>query len=344
MSLIIGLPYTIGDHFCDLDIAPLQTLGPGTWLYRHLGIITGRVIDHLQAQGSKSPALSSALAIEEQIADIISELPKGYLDMESIRECTDVSDKNTRLYRVVHIHLLRTYIHLPFFLLLEKEARYDFSRRSCIEESRQLLVAYLQIFDDDPGMAADGTVINFTAFTAAVVVLLGSVRYGQSVNTSTGSSDDLDLVLRTRDAIKEGATTKIAGRLCAKCCSALEELLLSARSSSADPHPIVLPYFGTLMMTSLPSDTEKTLGEFSHPAQMGTSSATGVIGSELGLLPYGGLDTSRSFTYQGPFMTQDDGSQWLYDPLPHGSMDWFGDTGQDTDWSWLHADLPPNTI
>lgn len=362
---MIGLPYTVSDHFCDLDIAPLHVLGPGTWLYRHLGVITGRVIDHLQAQNVKGPTVSNAMKIEEQLGETIAKLPAEYLDMEEVRKCSDTADKNTRLYRVVHFHQLRTYLHMPFFLSSEKESRYSFSRRSCVDDSRAILVAYLEVFDSDPNAAADGTVLNFTAFTAAVIVLLGLIGYGRlelphADSSLLGHEGDSTLIFRTRDAIKQGARTKIAGRLSAKCCAALDSLIASAQSSSCSD-PIVLPYFGTLSIQPLgatdPDDQKHASStNISVPSNAGVQAspryASGVsnLSDSLVAPPVHESNLNSPFVYQGPFLPGNNNeSHWLYNfgnSSTTGDMEWTAieGFGQDSGWSWLYADLPPSLV
>ncbi|KAI5359561.1 hypothetical protein Slin14017_G104630 [Septoria linicola] len=364
VSLMIGLPYTVSDHFCDLQIAPLHVLGPGTWLYRHLAVTTGRVIDHLQAQNVKGPILSSAMKIEEQIDEIVTQMPTDYLDIEKVRMCSDAAVKNTRLYRVVHIHLLRSYVHMPFFLSPKKESRYSFSRRSCVDDARAILVAFLEVFDSDPNAAADGTVLNFTAFTAAVIVLLGLIGYGRldppSADISLlGHDEDSDPILRTRGAIEQGARTKIAGRLSAKCCSALDSLIASAQSSTCSD-PIVLPYFGTLSINPLriadpELEKQASSANISVPADAEVQAtpryASGVsnLSDSLVAPVVHESNLNSAFVYQGLFLPSNDESHWLSNTghsSTIGDMDWTATQhfGEDSDWSWLNSDLPPTLL
>lgn len=372
---MIGLPYTVPDHFCDLTIAPLAALGPATWLYRQLGVVSGRIIDLLQRQDTRGPMLSSALAIEERISEIIAELPTDYLHMDQVRACSDPSDKSTRLYRVVRVHLLHIYVHLPFFFRSEKEAQFAFSRQRCIDESRELLVAYLEIFDTDHRMAANGTVLNLTAFTAAAVVLLGLTDYGRACQKYHHASEsqpyrqeqDLDLIIRTKDTIKCAAESKIAGRLSAKCYEALNALMSSAQSSDVNPHHIVLPYFGTVTITHRmspgvePSDAQRTDDQDRDPGSMPAAHRAetqpamqprtmdtdmGTACPDITSMPWRqDLSWGTSFTYSGPFMP---GSGDRFEsgdasaPESFGDFGWTHGLGSDIDWNWLYTDLPPD--
>ncbi|EME83161.1 uncharacterized protein MYCFIDRAFT_174639 [Pseudocercospora fijiensis CIRAD86] len=386
-SLMIGLPYSLPDHIYD----------PGDYLYKRLGIITGKVIDCLQS--IKGAHLSATIKVEEEMEAVKSQLPSGYLDLNDIRMCTNLPEKYTRLYRVVHFHQLRAYVHLPFFFRSEEEPRYDFSRRTVVEDSTRLLEAplvslwlriafprlgfmltllpftfrYLEVFETDPVMASNGTVMNFTAFTAAVVLLLDLVGYGAreepgSRPHSAARDHKLHLVYRTLDAIKAGSETKISGLLCRKCYESLQHLLRSAYDVEGSEDRFVLPYFGVITMIkkgqceSLEADMVKKQLE---QQQQSTPSAPPTFDHTLAqhlstseLAPAGqanNLDMhdpnfglGMSFAYQGPFLAGSAADYWGFEDsdmmnfATHTSMGWNGDASTGADWNWLNSDLPPN--
>lgn len=107
-----GPPYCISEDFCDVTIQPVDTISPSRWPYRQLGLLTGMVIDHMQ--NVKGPIWASILRVEERMDDIEAQLPAMYLHLDDIRTCTDLSDKYTGLYRLIHWHQLRAHIYLPF--------------------------------------------------------------------------------------------------------------------------------------------------------------------------------------------------------------------------------------
>ncbi|KAK4627301.1 Transcription factor sdnS [Fulvia fulva] len=272
VSLMIGLPYMVPDHFCDATVAPLSQLGPSIWSYRKLGLVTARVIDCLQAV--KGPMLSVALQIEDELEEIQAQLPAQYLDLADIKACADSDDKLTRLYRVIHYYQLKIYIHLPFLLRSAHEAKYEYSRKSCIDDSRKLVEAYLEIFDASPSAAFDGLVLNFVAFTATVVVLLGLTGYGRSegsqyVLPQAQVEHDWQIIYRVETALEEGAHTEPAQLLCKKCFTALDSLMLSALGQGGkNPRQVIIPYFGTLSLTrtNLSSTLTPSNGHNVHPA------------------------------------------------------------------------------
>ncbi|USW53869.1 hypothetical protein Slin15195_G071880 [Septoria linicola] len=199
---------------------------------------------------------------------------------------------------------------------------------------------------------------------SAVIVLLGLIGYGRldppSADISLlGHDEDSDPILRTRGAIEQGARTKIAGRLSAKCCAALDSLIASAQSSTCSD-PIVLPYFGTLSINPLRiADPElqkqASSANISVPADAEVQAtpryASGVsnLSDSLVAPVVHESNLNSAFVYQGPFLPSNDESHWLSNTghsSTIGDMDWTATQhfGEDSDWSWLNSDLPPTLL
>ncbi|TKA73264.1 hypothetical protein B0A55_06623 [Friedmanniomyces simplex] len=198
VSLMVGLPYMIPDHLIDLSIAPVGELSASKFLHRHLAVLT-------------------AIRVEEQMEDVLEQLPPGFLDIESIRGCLVPEEQMMRLHRSVQYHQLRASLHMSFFLKTGSSERYVNGRRSCVNDSRHLAEAYLEIFSLDSEAGSDGFLLNFTAFIATVVVLLSALgydrQYGQTVSTQLNDKDDWRLIYSVLDALKYGQQG-IAGALC----------------------------------------------------------------------------------------------------------------------------------
>lgn len=82
VSLIIGLPYMMPDHFCDVTIPPKEEMPTHNWLYRNYALITGRLIDSLHSV--KGPSLPATMAVDEELSSLIPQLPEGFLNLVSV--------------------------------------------------------------------------------------------------------------------------------------------------------------------------------------------------------------------------------------------------------------------
>ncbi|OGM50630.1 hypothetical protein ABOM_000741 [Aspergillus bombycis] len=248
VSLMIGLPYSVPENLCDLYIPPLEETTPIKFHARHLAMLTGRVIDCLQAK--KEPTLSAVIRTDEQIDEVTSQLPAGYLDMEQICLCEDVSERHARLYRLANIHQLKAHLYLPFFLQSSGISGQAHGRASCVKSARSLLEAYLYLYESDPTTARiDNSVklSGFSALTAAAIVFLHLL--GRDTSRETPSKPDSDwydqsLISRTRSALKDCSEDQPSS-LSGQCHTALDELVTSSQSlAKGTSQQIAVPYFG----------------------------------------------------------------------------------------------------
>ncbi|KAK3111875.1 hypothetical protein LTR53_012429 [Teratosphaeriaceae sp. CCFEE 6253] len=346
VSLMIGLPYMVPDHLMDVSVGSVGDLSASTYLYRHLAVLTGRVVDCLNEP--KGLSLSAALLVEQQLHEVLDELPPGYLDMEQIRACVDPANKMTRLYRAVHFHQLRAYLHVSFFLKPSASDRYAYSRLSCVADSRQLLEAYGEIFATDAAAASDGSVLNCTAFTAAVVLLMSAVDLGQGGGrrnpaASVSSADDWRLIGRTLETLRSGQSG-IAGELCRQCYDALDKLVRCAQSEGTGGATIVLPFFGRITCAPetrgdpLPSAGAKS-SEYT-PSVDTLPSGVPVNVNAASAVPELNQPDGFHFDYSGPFshdkpLTSWLSSDWLGLEPEGGSLPWNGSLDADNGWDWF---------
>lgn len=300
---------------------------------------------------------------------LLAEFPDGYLNLSHILQFSDPSERLTRLYRSFHFYQLRAYIHLPFLLRSAKVPRYDFSRAHCLEDCRRLLRAYIAIFNESPAAASDGGVVNFNAFTAATIVLLGILGYVKSQERDSGSvkihiEEDWSLVNQTMTVIKSGAKRQISALLCRKCYKALESLIHTVCNAEdkEGPQTVVLPYFGVISISHTSVNPEPTLLETpvtstATDQYVPATSARNNAPEGQGLAqnwPFNAFTISNSgfdvdFEYHGPWLPESAAMAPLsyYStglPQSSGPEDHSFDP-QELDsesWNWLHTNLPPN--
>ncbi|KAF7585790.1 hypothetical protein BBP40_010083 [Aspergillus hancockii] len=253
MSLILGLPYSIPDNLCDIHIPPADadTTGLGVVYHRRLAVLTGRVIDCLQSPDN--PSLSTIAAIDEQINAVVAQLPAECLDFAQISTCQNGTEKRARLLSIAHVHCLKTHLYLPISLQYHEYTGQGYGRSKCLQSSRILLEAFLQLYDDSPVRAILDTHIRFTvlsSFTAAVILFLNLLDGGPSIaferTNSLHGQPDGSLIARTINAFEEsssGQPTSIYGQ----CYASLVGLLAACRQvRGSEPRQLIIPYFGVV--------------------------------------------------------------------------------------------------
>lgn len=333
VSLLIGLPYSSPDHLCDLEIPEITQSSYISFHYRHLTILTGRVIDVLQSDPPVS--LSRLISVEESIDDITAQLPPNYLDMGEILACLDEPNKSARLYRLTHIHQLKAFLYLPVFLQtcdgkggrVKQRDGDSYGKLACTNSARAFLDAFLALFDLDPGTASVDNSIKLTAFTAlsaAVVLYLNRVSckggLPSQIEQSFHSIDsDMALIHRCISVLQicsEGRQES----LCGQCHRALLELISCGNTiHQGGSRQIPVPYFGTITIirgkeneTSKlhePCDRSYGGGDTQPHLQPAPSDEDIQLDNIDPFSPV--LLDDIAFSYQGPWETHELGFDWL---------------------------------
>ncbi|KAH7009048.1 hypothetical protein B0J12DRAFT_691952 [Macrophomina phaseolina] len=311
VHLILGLPYSVPDHLCDLHIPPIGHTTPAAIFHRrHFAVLTGRVIDCLQ--DINGCLLSKALQVEEQMDKVAAQLPEGYLNLAQISLCPEPTEKYTRLLRVRYMHQLKAFLHLPLFLQTRDWQGY--SRRACIDSSRILLESFLQMANNN--LFHNGVVANleaFAAFTSAVVLFLHLAGYGmlpeqQEWIMHPANQSDERLILDTLAALKRCSNLQ-GSSLSYQCHVSLRDLVSSVQAlEQGEAQIIVLPFFGKISVKCKRIDTIRIDGNSQSQTQSDTAHAQRDIPS---MAPRENFDLFSpfediDFAYEG---------QWLLDSV-----------------------------
>lgn len=245
LSLIVGLPYSVPDTLCNVKVLSIEDIGIATHHHRRLAILTGRVIDCVQALGTHD--LSKVVSISEQIDAVNSTLPHGYLDIQEITACEDPTERYTRVFRITQVHQLRSYLHIPLFLQRTDGITREYGRAICVASSESFLTAYLFVCDEDRERAKIDNNIKltgFSAFTAAVILLLHLLDVAGT--EAACDAPKRSLIKRTVEAL-ENCSNRQPKSLSGQCFTALTTLILACHTTHDEGvHKIDLPYFGQI--------------------------------------------------------------------------------------------------
>jgi hypothetical protein len=333
VSLLIGLPYSTPDHLCDLEIPEVTESSYISFHYRHLTILTGRVIDVLQSDPPIS--LSRLIRVEESIDDITAQLPPNYLDMGEILACSDEPNKTARLYRLAQIHQLKAFLYLPFFLQtcdtkaggVKQRHGDQYGRSACTNSSRAFLDVFHALFDIDPGTASVDNSIKLTAFTAlsmAVVLYLNSMSCKQDPPPQTEPSShfiesDIALIRRSISILQicsEGRRES----LCGQSHRALLELISCGSTiNQGGSRQVTVPYFGIITIirgkeneaSNVDETLDRSYGVEDTQSRLQPASSGEDIQLNNADLFSPILFDDMVFLYQGPWEMHEPDSDWL---------------------------------
>lgn len=195
--------------------------------------------------------------------------------------------------QVWHYELLNL-LHLPFMLHAARDRRYEYSRISCLDASRNLIKRWIAIRESRTSLLLS-KLLDFQAFTAATSLLLGLLSRG----VSTGSDDSMreryadseliDLVIQNFERSLHDDGGKSVSLQSISVIRTLQRVLRNEEDHCS--LCIEIPFFGVIQLshsgTVQPVEGERLLG--------GNSSSI----SQVDLIPAPpAVENSSSFAYE----------------------------------------------
>lgn len=253
-SLMLGMPYGIADTHCNLTHLHTDDTALTRFMifFTKISYFAGKVID--RSQGMSEASYSSALDLEQELNSYAAQLPQEFWDVQPLVDCDDATVAyawQEKLLAQIAFHQIKAYLHMPFMLKTPNQAGYGPSRRACIDGSREILRLYHML-------RAEGTplyeckAIDFIAFTACILLVLGVLGYGRAANHDP-TSDERDWAsIEKSMIIFRRASSEKGGKVAAQSYQALEQLHQLKNDEAhpgADPNittKIVIPFFGTI--------------------------------------------------------------------------------------------------
>ncbi|KAJ9638762.1 hypothetical protein H2199_006622 [Coniosporium tulheliwenetii] len=200
LGVILGLPCGTEDYCMGLDGSPSEPNVDLDWLFiRRSSIIAGHIIK--RNQGGSTHNFVATQVIDEELESLAKEMPQSWWDIPQLvgaQRSIEVGEQFDRLLLQLWYYQLAMLVHLPFMLRARTERRYEYSKFSCLEALRQLILRYLAL------RRANNTqlccrVADFAAFTATVILVIGSVNSSlgtESLEAQHQKEEDKTMVLQ----------------------------------------------------------------------------------------------------------------------------------------------------
>jgi hypothetical protein len=268
--LTLGVPYGISDRFCDLSVRedPSSSYYTLWQLQAKLGLIVGRVIDHIRSPTTE--LAHKATSLDHELEDIASSMPPSWWDLPSALPYTDAGLMDIRMRLSVQLcfHHVKTYLHLPLMLRYLSNAQYHYNTEVCLKSARELLRRFLFLRKKKLGAVLDECrTTDFIAFTAAIILILGLFGYNRNSRPRQWqNSEDFQILKESLQVFKDNSTAR-EGRVAARCFESLD-VILGAVGPESVPwtncggiFKLTIPYFGTISVVrrSLQSDTRDNI-------------------------------------------------------------------------------------
>ena len=342
LSLLLGLPYAIMDDPRIID-ADEQYFTPTDMYKRKISVILGRIIERNQAAPNFS--LAATLQIDQSLDRLRKSMPDEWWDVAGARlsGLIKVDETFERLAIQTWHFQAKCYLHLPYFLLSASDDSYRYSRQACLEASREILRIYHILRMEDGGAYYLVKVFDFQAFTSAVIVILGLLGYGSLGQEVTGlEHSDCNLIRTTIDIFQRSAEAEDDDLIIKQSLNVLNVLSSARPKSEGDftgyaleqgDQVVVVPYFGTIKLSTRKLFSQEHSTDSSSPAQ-----ATDHTSASQSEEHSSSQSHEASTTMRTPDMDSYNDINYQNEPnatpMPHIDIDWTGASYMDLDQDW----------
>lgn len=256
LSLMLGMHHGIGDAALDKHNQGYDEV-PNSVSMDALCRIAGSIIERNQRFYEITPAM---VRMTQTIDADIGAIDIDWIDVENISfssrgKTTERAKSYTNLMTHLWFHQLTAWLHLPFLLRSNTPGRYDYSRRRCLQASREMITCYTRI----RYLTAESFCcksLDFQAFTAAVALVLNMLEHNDL--------DDWTAVETVMDVLRQQEKGEHPDKVATRGLAALETLkgimaqnrpthsvqgeMGSLRKEQKEHVKIDIPYFGTFSL------------------------------------------------------------------------------------------------
>jgi hypothetical protein len=277
----------------------------------------------------------------DHLADLMS--THWWHDTTPQHNIPDIIENHERIVSQFWYHQVKVYLHLPFFLQPPSETQHERSRIQCLNGSRSMIVMYIKLREQAAGKMKLCQVIDFQAFTAAIILVLGQLGYSPTGSEEGYEGEDDEQLLQQTVEILRRVSLEHGNLTAEQSHQALTALVeLGRQGAEGQACKVFVPYFGMISVAvparSVPvqaskqqNTTMEMVREVDQTKQLDmifleqhpTKSANSLIDIELPNPPF--LDDFDGVENAFPFSGMGDGS----------SLSDFFATDIDQDWSWL---------
>lgn len=312
LSVILGLPaVTENSH---PSVSEMQAGMPlEEQLFRELAIASGLVIQ--RNQNHRKATYATTVEIDHLLDQCKAKMPPEWWDPPP---GIPLAVTYTRQHIKIAYYSLCKIVHLPYMLKSAKDRKFEMSRISALEASRELIKAHGSLrHHGGTGTIMICDVLDFQAFSAAIVIIIDLLSMPTTRHVRD-EAEDWELVHGVTKDLRntsEVLNCSVAGQ----AAHVLERLSQARNGTWSGTGTYMIPYFGRVRIGRPTRGDQMPLDETGLPADEMQQPASSVEIS---------TNTSMSFT-------QFSDQEWLSDQ--ELGMDWmsFSDMNESYDWSLL---------
>jgi hypothetical protein len=344
LCLMLGLPtsMTISSKNIEDESNGFKNMASSGIFRRKLALVARTVSQ--RGQRALSDSQPSTQDIDQELDHLANNMSTHWWHDATLKHnIPDIIENHERIVSQFWYHQVKVYLHLPFFLQPPSETQNESSRIQCLDASRSMIVMYVKMREQAAGKVKLCRVIDFQAFTAAIILVLGQLGYSPAgPEEAHRGKDDQQLLQQTIEILRR-VSLEYGNLTAAQSHQALTALVeLGQAGVEGQTCKVFVPYFGMIsvvvparsvpVQASRQRDTDmETMREGAQAKQSDMISfdqppmwsANTLIDIELSNPPF--TDAFVGVENALPFSGMGDGS----------SLSDFLATDIDQDWSWL---------
>jgi|TARA_R110002003_G_scaffold357_8_gene19150 hypothetical protein len=198
-------------------------------------------------------AYASALALDEKLESIMKEMPKDFWEVPNIPSTARSPESFAALERLMvqmwHFEM-KVFIHLPYLLRAPKDSRYEYSKVTALQASRNMLMRWFALRNASITQACCrfaeiGVFIAAVTLTLDIVIELGTKEKSEVQKTK---GTDFAMICRLIGEMEKLAKASPREKIAARSAVVLKKILCSldpTRQPAAKAR-LTIPFFGTI--------------------------------------------------------------------------------------------------
>lgn len=198
-------------------------------------------------------AYATALALDEKLETAMKEMPREFWEVPNIPPTARSPESNAALERLMvqmwHFET-KIFVHLPYLLRAPRESRYDYSKITALQASRNILMRWFALRNANITQACCrfgeiGVFIAAITLTLDIVIELGS-KEKMEVQRTKGT--DFAMLCRLINEMEKLGNASPREKIAARSAVVLKKLLssLDPRKQPAGKARLTIPFFGTV--------------------------------------------------------------------------------------------------
>lgn len=196
---------------------------------------------------------ATALALDEKLEAAMKEMPREFWEVPHIPSTARSPESHAALERLMvqmwHFEM-KIFIHLPYLLRAPRESRYDYSKVTALQASRNVVMRWFALRNANITQACCrfgeiGVFIAAITLSLDIIIELG-MKERSEVQQSKGT--DFAMLCRLINEMEKLGNSSPRERIAARSCIVLKKVLssLDPRKECTGKARLTIPFFGTI--------------------------------------------------------------------------------------------------